>query len=52
MGYKLEPREDLITAWVLAGADEEDVSIAESVDEILDENMGKAERLCVDNLEL
>jgi len=28
LGYKLEPREDLITAWVLAGADEEDVSLA------------------------
>jgi len=28
MGYKLEPREYLITAWVLAGADEEDVSLA------------------------
>ncbi|KAJ6912173.1 hypothetical protein NC651_014755 [Populus alba x Populus x berolinensis] len=26
--------------------------IAESVDDILDENMGKVERLCVDNLEL
>jgi hypothetical protein len=50
MGYKLEPREDLITTWVLAGVGEP--GITESVDDILDENMGKAERLCVDNLEL
>jgi hypothetical protein len=28
MGYKLEPRGDLITTWVLAGVDEGNVSLA------------------------